>query len=113
MVDMGRALLLVAQEMKLGFVLHGKALSLEEVFAEKGLLPSIMRRSDQLSSFCLGYGLGLTFEDSSSARLGVVVKSNDEVPNAMRLMCAPEIFFDLAESAADRSKKALDDQMYY
>lgn len=112
MVDMGRALLLVAQEMKLGFVLHGKTLTLDEVFAEKGLLPSLMRRSDQLSSFCLGYGLGLTFEDSSSARLGVVVKYNDEVPNAMRLMCATEILFELAESAADRSKIALDDLMY-
>ncbi len=112
MVDMGRALLLVAQEMKLGFVLHGKPLTLDEVFAEKGLLPSLMRRSDQLSSFCLGYGLGLTFEETPSARLGVVVKYNDEIPNAMRLMCATEILFELAESASDRSKIALDDLMY-
>ncbi len=85
MVDMGRALLLVAQEMKLGFVLHGKALTLDEVFAEKGLLPSLMRRSDQLSNFCLGYGLGLTFEESGTARLGVVVKYNEEIPKCHAL----------------------------
>lgn len=112
MVDMGRALLLVAQEMRIGFVLHGKSLALEEVFSEKGLLPALLRRSDQLSNFCLGYGLGLTFDESSSARLGVIVKFNDEIPNAMRLMCATEILFELAESAADRTKIALDDLMY-
>ncbi len=112
MVAMGRALMLVAQEMKIGFVLHGKTLTLEEVFDEKGLLCALLRRSDQLSSFCLGYGLGLTFEESSSARMGVIPVYNDEVPNAMRLMCVTEILFELAESAPDRSRIALDDLMY-
>lgn len=112
MVDFGLTLELVSKEMRIGFSLHDKPLSSSEVFAETGLLPAILRRADQLCSFCFGYGLGIAFDEADNSRLGIKVRFNDEVPNVLRLMCAVEILFELAEASTDRNKIPLDDLMY-
>ena len=70
-------LALIAEDLQINFTLNGKVLPLADVFAERGLLPAIMRRADQLSSFCLGYGLGINFEPDSDARLGVICQFDD------------------------------------
>lgn len=112
MVDFGKTLGLVANEMKIGFTLHDKAIAIESVFAETGLLPAFLRRADQLCSFCMGYGLGLTFDPAENSQLGIKVVFNTEVPNVLRLMCAVEILFELAEAARNRTSIPLDDLMY-
>lgn len=111
-MDIDRSLTLIAIEMKISFTLNDKAISPEEVFSNRGLLPAIIRRADQLCSFCLGYGLGISFEEAGDARLGVYVKFNDSVPNVLRVMCATEILYELAESSPNRPVIALDDLMY-
>ncbi len=112
MINFGQSLQLVSKEMNIGFTLHDKAIDLSDVFADSGLLPAILRRADQLCSFCFGYNLGITFDEADNSRLGVKVTFNDEVPNVLRLMCAVEILFELAESAQNRARIALDDLMY-
>lgn len=112
MVDFGKALALVAQEMKIGFTLHDKALAAESVFAETGLLPAFLRRADQLCSFCMGYGLGVRFDPAENSQLGIKAVFNTEVPNVLRLMCAVEILYELAEAARNRTSIPLDDLMY-
>ena len=112
MIDISRVLALVAQEMKVGFTLQSKALTLEEVFAETGLLPCIVRRADQLANFCFGYGLGVTFKPADMSRLGITVIFNSDIPYGLRLMCITEILYELAEAATDRTKIALDDLTY-
>ena len=78
----------IAKMLDCNFTLKGDPISLDRVFSKKGLLPAIMRRADQLCSFCLGYGLGLTFEKADSAILGVSVEFDEVTPNALRLLCA-------------------------
>ncbi len=102
----------IAEELKINFTLNGKVLPLEDVFAERGLLPAIMRRADQLSAFCLSYGLGVQFPPDSDARLGVICQFDDTVPDSFRLLCATEIIYELIEAAADKHTIALDDLMY-
>ena len=94
-MSLARKLALIAEDLKINFTLNGKVLPLDDVFAEKGLLPAIMRRADQLSSFCLTHGLGITFDPDSDARLGVICNFDDTVPETLRLLCATEIFYDL------------------
>jgi intracellular multiplication protein IcmS len=103
---------MVSKEMNIGFTLHDKPIDADDVFSERGLLPAILRRADQLCSFCFGYGLGITFNESDNSRLGISVTFNDEVPNMLRVMCAVEILFELAEAAKNRQQIALDDLMY-
>jgi intracellular multiplication protein IcmS len=111
-MSIGTKLALIARELNIRFTLNDNEVPYEEVFADKGLLPAIMRRADQLSSFCLGYGLGITFKDVSDARLGMELVLDDEIPNALRLLCAVEIIYELIETASDRQRVPLDDLMY-
>ena len=111
-MQIGRKLARIAEEMHVSFTLNNKPLPVDDVFADKGLLPAIIRRADQLCSFCLGYGLGISFDEASDSRLGVMVKFDDSVPGVLRIMCATEILFELVESSANREVVALDDLMY-
>lgn len=107
-----RKLALIAEDLKINFTLNGRLVPKEDVFTELGLFPAIMRRADQLSSFCLTYGLGINFEPNSDARLGVVCHFDDSVPDAFRILCATEIFYELIEAATDKENIPLDDLMY-
>jgi len=111
-MSLATKLALIAKELNIQFTLNDNEVPYEEVFHDRGLLPAIMRRADQLSSFCLGYGLGLTFNDVTEARLGIEISMNDEIPNALRLLCAVEIIYELIETSPDRQHVALDDLMY-
>lgn len=111
-MDIGNQLGLVASEMKVTFTINSREVPTDEIFTNAGLLPAIIRRADQLCSFCLGYGLGITFEEAPGAKLGVHVKFDDVVPHVLRLMCATEIIYELIESSPDRQQVALDDLLY-
>ena len=90
------------------FTLRGEPISYERVFAKHGLLPAIMRRADQLCSFCLGYGLGLTFEKADSAILGVSIEFDEVTPNALRLLCAADVIIEIMQGAPSNETTPLD-----
>lgn len=102
----------VAKLLKCNFTLRDQPISVDQVFADTGLLPSIMRRADQLSSFCLGYGLGVSFEETQGTMLGVKVKFDEVTPNSLRLLCATDVLIELIQSAPSRDVTPLDDLMY-
>lgn len=93
------------------FLLKGQPIEPEIVFSPTGLLPGLLRRADQLCSFCLGYGLGLTFERSESALNNVVVLLDDKVPNSLRLLCSLDVLIEFMQNAPAPDRVALDDLM--
>jgi len=111
-MDIGKQLALIATEMGISFTTNSKPMAVDDVFSNTGFLPAIIRRADQLCSFCLGYGLGISFDEAPEARLGVYVKFDNAVPNMLRVMCATEILYELMESSPNRPVVALDDLMY-
>lgn len=84
------------------FTLNDKPITPDEIFRETSLLPAIMRRADQLCSFCLGYGLGLTFDETKDTKLGVKVQFDDSTPDTLRIMCGVEIVYEIIEGAPNR-----------
>lgn len=102
----------IARLLRCNFTLRDQAISIEQVFAENGLLPAIIRRADQLCSFCLGYGLGVSFEEAQGGMLGVRVKFDDATPNSLRLLCAADVIIELMQHAPSRDITPLDDLMY-
>lgn len=102
----------IAKLLRCNFTLRDQPIDMEKVFSETGLLPSIMRRADQLSSFCLGYGLGVSFEDVQGTTLGVKVKFDEATPNSLRLLCVTDILIELIQAAPSRDITPLDDLMY-
>ncbi len=102
----------IARTLRCNFTLRDQPISIEQVFAETGLLPAIIRRADQLCSFCLGYGLGVSFEEAQGGMLGVRVKFDEATPNSLRLLCAADVIIELMQHAPSREMTPLDDLMY-
>lgn len=102
----------IARVLKCNFTLREQPITIEQVFAETGLLPAIIRRADQLCSFCLGYGLGVSFEEAQGGMLGVRVKFDNATPNSLRLLCAADVIIELMQHAPSRDVTPLDDLMY-
>jgi intracellular multiplication protein IcmS len=101
----------VATTMGCRYLIKGEPVAMEHVFSPTGLLPAIMRRADQLCSFCLGYGLGLTFERMDGATLGVVVQMDDKVPNILRLLCVTDVLHEFMQNAPAPDSISLDELM--
>jgi intracellular multiplication protein IcmS len=94
------------------FSLNGRPMTMEEVFTPTGLLAGIARRADQLSSLCLGYGIGVTFEEAEGSTLGVKVIFDDITPNVLRLFCMIDVLSELMRGTPRGEVTALDQLMY-
>jgi len=99
-LDITQQLAAIAHAMGCAYTVKGAPVKFEYVFSPTGLLPAIMRRADQLASFCLGYGLGLTFERSDTAALGVTVQMDALVPNVLRLLCITDVLYEFMQKPA-------------
>lgn len=102
----------IAKALKANFFLNDRSITYEEVFRDTGLLPAIARRADQLCSLCLGYGIGISFEEAEKSVLGVRVSFDDVTPNVLRFMCITDVLSELMNSAPTREKTPLDELMY-
>ena len=111
-MDINKKLCAVAKELKANFTLHSKPITYEEVFSDTGLLPAIAKRADQLCSLCMGYGIGVTFEDAEKTTLGVKVKFDDVTPNVLRFMCLADVVCELMQAAPNKEITPLDELMY-
>src|ERR1700730_11391878 len=97
-LDIQQLMAKIARSMNIQFTLNGRPLMVDEVFSSTNLLPGIARRADQLSSLCLGYGIGATFEEAEGSTLGVKVIFDDITPNILRLLCMTDVLNELTQS---------------
>jgi intracellular multiplication protein IcmS len=101
----------IAKELGCKYTLKGSEVNPAEVFTVKGLLPAIMRRADQLCSFCLGYGLGVDFSRADGTTLGVTVNFDDKGANALRLLCAADVLVEIIQNSPNPQQVPLDELM--
>ncbi len=111
-LDISQQMIKVARMMNAQFSLNGRPLTMDEVFALNGLLPGMARRADQLSSLCLGYGIGVTFEEEEGSALGIRVIFDDITPNVLRLFCLIDVMNELMKGTPRGEVTALDQLMY-
>jgi intracellular multiplication protein IcmS len=109
---MTRKLSSIARAFGANFTLKQRPISDEEVFSPTGLLPAIARRADQLCTLCLGYGLGVTFEEADKSLLGVKVTFDEVTPNVLRYMCIADIIAELMHTGPSLASTPLDELMY-
>lgn len=112
MVDIQTQLSKIFTKMKANFTLNDRPISYEEVLKDTGLLPAIARRADQLCSLCLGYGIGISFDEAEKSLLGVKVIFDDVTPNVLRYMCITDVVFELIQASPSKDATALDELMY-
>lgn len=111
-MDMSVQLGKIARVIGARFSLNGRPMTIEEVFQPTGLLPAISRRADQLCSLCLGYGIGITFEEAEGSVLGVKVIFDDITPNVLRMLCVMDVLYELIQSTPRGEMSPLDQLMY-
>lgn len=111
-MDMTEQMSRAARLMNAQFSLNGRPMTMEEVFSTTGLLPAIARRADQLSSLCLGYGIGVTFEEAEGSTVGVKVIFDDITPHTLRLLCMIDVLNELMKGTMPGQATALDQLMY-
>jgi intracellular multiplication protein IcmS len=111
-MDFRKSLSLIAASMNAKFYLNDRFVSFDEVFSDTGLLPAITRRADQLCSLCLGYGLGVSFDESEGALLGTRVIFDEVTPNVLRLLCMTDVINELIQGGPSRDYTPLDELMY-
>jgi len=111
-MEISKKLCAIAKALKANFTLHGKIITHEEVFADTGLLPALSKRADQLASLCLGYGIGVTFEDVEGAKLGIKAKFDDVTPNVLRYLCITDVICELMNASPSKDSVSLDELMY-
>jgi intracellular multiplication protein IcmS len=111
-LDISEQMAKVARQMNGRYSLNGRPMTTEEVFSSTGLLPGITRRADQLSSLCLGYGIGATFEEAEGSTLGVKVIFDDITPNALRLLCLIDVLNELMKGTPRGEMTSLDQLLY-
>lgn len=108
-MDIASKLSAVAKSLNANFTIQDRLLAYEEIFSDIGLLPAMAKRADQLCSLCLGYGIGVSFEEVEKSRLGVRVQFDEATPDALRLMCLTDILCELIHVAPSRDTVPLDD----
>ncbi len=111
-MEISKQLTNLATSLGVKFSFNGKPLSYEEVFSSAGLLPGMARRADQLCSLCLGYGIGVSFEDAEKAPLGIQVKFDAVTPQVLRLLCITDVIMELRKASSSKEVIALDELMY-
>ncbi|OGT47940.1 MAG: type IV secretion protein IcmS [Gammaproteobacteria bacterium RIFCSPHIGHO2_12_FULL_41_20] len=111
-LDVSQQLVKIARTMGARFTLNSRPMTAEEVFAPTGLLPAIARRADQLASLCLGYGIGITFDDIEGSVLGIKVNFDDITPNVLRILCMVDVVSELVKTTPRGEMTPLDQLMY-
>ena len=111
-MDMSKKLGSLAYALGAKFTLNDRSITVEEIFADTGLLPAIARRGDQLCSLCLGYGIGISFEEAENSLLGVKVIFDDVTPNILRYLCITDVLCELIQSSPSADATPLDELMY-
>lgn len=107
--QVGMQVAAIAKELGCKYTLRGTEINPTEAFADNALLPAIMRRADQLCSFCLGYGLGVDFSRADGTMLGVTVNFDDKGQSALRLLCAADVLVEIVQNAPNPQQVALDE----
>ena len=110
--NLSKCMIKIAAAMNAKFYLNDRFVSYDEVFALQGLLPAFARRADQLCSLCLGYGLGVSFNDAEGALLGIEVVFDEVTPNSLRLLCMTDVMNELIVGGPSKDYTPLDELMY-
>jgi intracellular multiplication protein IcmS len=111
-MNLTKQLCALARALNANFTFNDRPMSYQEVFSESGLLPAIAKRADQLCSLCLGYGIGISFDEAEKSILGIKVTFDDITPNILRLVCITDVLSELIYTAPSRDRTPLDELMY-
>lgn len=111
-MSLSKQLCNVSKSMNFKFFLNDKPISAEEVFSVTGMLPAVARRADRLCALCLGYGIGVSFDQDERSILGIKVNFDDITPDMLRHVFILDVMVELAKMSPDPDQVPLDELLY-
>jgi intracellular multiplication protein IcmS len=111
-MSLAKKLEAISKQLGATFSFKGQNLPLAEVFAETGLLPGLAKRADQLAQLCLGYGIGVSFQDADQAVLGKKVNFDEFTPEVLRIFMITDVLCELIRMSPTPHAVALDELLY-
>ena len=94
------------------FQLFGKNLTADKVFATDGLLPTFVKRADNLSNFILKKSLGAHYQKYPAGLSGIKVSFDDSTPNTYRILCLTDVLIELFQTQSTGNVIKLDELLY-
>lgn len=100
----------ITKKMGITYVLKSKVIDHDKVFATSGLLPSIIKRADQLSLLLFGRKTGADYKDNEKSMLGVEVKI-DGCKRVTSLLCVADVLMELIKRSKN-NRVDVDELLY-
>ena len=100
----------ITQKMNVTYVLKSKEIEHEKVFSTSGLLPSIIKRADQLSLLLFGRKTGSEFKDSDKSMLGVEVMIGN-CRQLTSLLCVADVLMEMIKRSKN-GRVEVDELLY-
>lgn len=97
-------------QLNVHFKLNNKSLTSKNIVNNKTLVASIIKRADQLCSFCLNTSLNINFNKKEDSDIDL--EFNDNTSHTLIMLCAIEIIIEIIETAPDTNNVNLDDLLY-
>lgn len=111
-MEIEKVLTLISKSIKANFTLNDRPITYHEVFSDTGLLPALSKRADQLASLCLGYGIGISFEEVETSLLGNKVIFDNVTPNVLRYLFITDVICELVKLSKSADQTPLDELLY-
>ena len=99
----------LAKSLDCRFWFKGESMQYDKVFSHTGFLPALLHRANQLSLFCLGKELGVTFERDEGSVLQIRSLLDDKVPMMLRLIFLLDVLYELVQAAPSPQSVRLDE----
>ncbi len=102
----------VASQLGMVFHLYKADLSFEDVFSFTGMFPMIVKRANAKCLETLGYGIGVSFNETDGATLGYSVVFDTVTPPVLKLVYLYDTLLELKANENKDKKIVLDDLLF-
>lgn len=101
----------LTRHFELTYVLRSKEVDPEEVFSDVGLLPALLKRSDQLASLCFGVTSGASYKDEDKSMLGTRLILPKKPLPVSSLVCIQDTLLEISRGVK-KNRVELDELLY-
>lgn len=113
LLELSQACIKYAKSKGVSFLFKNKPLSHEEVFADFGVLPGVMKRANKVSSICMGSSLGGVFPKEERSYLGYKIELPDlSFPLPVVMLFVIDVLESVVGAAGPGDKVVLDEFSY-
>lgn len=102
----------IVEEKQLKLTLRGSIIYAKTAFSDHGLMPALTKRADELSTLCLGYGIGVDYMESNNTILGMKVNFDDVTPLIIRVFFLVDVLMEIISNNNNKNEVSLDELLY-